>query len=143
MFKAYSGTLLKHPKAIFLNVEEVAPRLEPILNHKAYEKNSCGPFPRATLEVLVKLGILLPVRITHFWGGETTAAGEHYRGQPCTPAVGVERGSCGGGFLVLRRLPLDAPPEVVRRMEALEGCSSSGGWRLGGNSTTGAPRMAW
>lgn len=144
---------------MFLDVEDLALRLAPILNHKTCEQDVDGcpmysgtrltqgwqlaasghlvdrgvlyrcfasflwekqgqPFPEATFDVLVKLGILLPLGSAHYWWeAETTAADNHSCGRIHAPEVKV----CGRGFLVLMRLPYAPPPVVARNVEEFAG----------------------
>lgn len=145
--REYGGTVLRHPEVVFLDVEDFALRLAPILNHKIDETNSNGDstfggkdlieqwqfdarkglvewgvlhrrFARflwtpasehvdeATFDVLVKLGVLLPIeRSEHFVSGQGVSTGE---GQ----------GNVGNGcFLVLMRLDHNASPDAASRMK--------------------------
>lgn len=149
VFREFGGSLLRHEQVVFLDVENLALRLAPILNHKTCERDDDGcpmfngkrlthgwqqaaighldrgilhrcfacflwekpgePFPEATFDVLVKLGILLPLdREPCWWATETVAVDEHECGLIHTPNAKF----CGRGFLVVMRLP-QAPPPVI------------------------------
>ena len=146
------GSLLKHPHVVFLDVEELALTLAPILNHKMKQGDASHAYfsverkpregwisrardrltsegilearfarllwksdgidmPQQTFDVLVKLGILLPLPRSHesgvdevlprAWGN--ISLWEH-----------VEE------FLVLMRLPLKASCETMDRFNVME-----------------------
>ena len=146
------GSLLKHPHVVFLDVEELALTLAPILNHKMKQGDASHAYfsverkpregwisrardrlisegilearfarllwksdgidmPQQAFDVLVKLGILLPLPRSHesgvddvlpkVWGN--TSLWEH-----------VEE------FLVLMRLPLKASCETTNRFNVME-----------------------
>jgi len=141
---------------VFLDIEDLALQLAPILNHKDDEQDEDGclmfagkrldqpwleeasrqlfdtgvlhrcfarflwekpgnPIPEATFDVLLKLGILLPLgndfsRGT-LHGGATV---DHTCGRIHAPRHST---TCGRGFLVLMRLPNEAPPVVTSRLK--------------------------
>ena len=141
------GSLLKHPQVVFLDVEELALTLAPILNHKmgqedplhAHFSSERQPeerwisearkrlvsggvlntrfarslwkkdnidMPQQIFDVLVKLGILLPIippRYTWDVSYDTMSPWEH-----------VEE------YMVLMRLPLKASCETMARFNAFE-----------------------
>ena len=144
------GSLLQHPEVVFLDVEDFALSLAPILNHKTQQKDGRGAhifggrkleeewqlagrellvnkgilltkfarflwektdevFPKQTFNVLVKLGILLPLPRDE--AGARDVYSVH--GESMTPLADVEE-----KFLVLMRLPLEASPETMGRFEA-------------------------
>lgn len=135
---------------VFLDVEDLALSLAPILNHKAHERDARGShifagekldlrwkldarkrlvgkgvlqscFARLlwqgsgvnlseqAFDVMVKLGILLPV------------PQRHQLGAPHEPHEGWKNryGKCGNDFLVLMRLPLVASSEITARFDAM------------------------
>lgn len=91
--------------------------------------------PEATLDVLVKLGILLPIREEGYRKTEMRAAGDHDCGRLHAPPVNV----CGRGFLVLMRLPNKIPTVVARCMEVFAGLKQQWGlvakWEFHDGST--------
>ncbi|CAN0408211.1 unnamed protein product, partial [Ascophyllum nodosum] len=142
------GSLLQHPEVVFLDVEDFALSLAPILNHKTQQRDGRGApsfggrtleeewqltgrellvtkgillasfarflwekpdeiLPKQTFDVLVKLGILLPLprevgaRRIYSVGGERMP-----------PSADVDE-----KFLVLMRLSLEASPETNGRFE--------------------------
>lgn len=158
--REFGGSLLRHDEVVFLDVEDLALRLAPVLNHKTCERDEgdgCPmfgdkrlekqwqweasrhlvdtgtlhrcfasflwekpgrPFPEATFDVLLKLGILLPLGKEHSRRGrETERTGSHICGRTDAPRVNT---SCGRGFLVLMRLPNEPPAAVARRLRAFE-----------------------
>lgn len=160
--REFGGSLLRHKEVVFLDVEDLALRLAPVLNHKTCERDEhdgCPmfggkrlekqwqkeasrhlidtgtlyrcfagflwetpgqPFPGATFDVLVKLGILLPLGTKRFWWGEkaeTERTGNHICGRTDAPRVDT---ACGRGFLVLMRLPSEPQAAVSRRLTEFE-----------------------
>ena len=156
------GSLIKHPEVVFLDVEDFALSLAPILNHKTQQQGACGaysfagreldsqwkldakerlvsrgiletpfaqllweeddrPLPKQTFDVLVKLGILLPLPQRHESGVHLvyrSESGEHrvYR----SVSVGTPAWKRADEFLVLMRLPLEAPCETMVRFNCFE-----------------------
>lgn len=71
-----------------------------------------------TFEMLVELGILLPLGNAYLRGTkEANATSHHYCGRTYVSG----RNACGRGFLVLMRLPNEVPPVVASHMAAFEG----------------------
>ena len=135
---------------VFLDVEDFALSLAPILNHKTQQRDGRGAhifggrkleeewqlagkellvnqgilltsfarflwekadevLPKQTFDVLVKLGILLPLPRDEAGARHVYSVG----GESMTPSTGVEQ-----KFLVLMRLPLEASPETMGHFKA-------------------------
>ena len=144
------GSLLQHPEVVFLDVEDFALSLAPILNHKTQERDGRGAhifggrkleeewqlagrdslvnqgillskfarflwekadevLPEKTFDVLIKLGILLPLPRDEAGVRDVYSVG----GESMPPLADVEE-----KFLVLMRLPLKASPETMGRLKA-------------------------
>lgn len=166
-FREFGGSLLRHEEVVFLDVEEFALRLAPILNHKNCEEDEDGRlmfggkrldkmwqleasrhlvergvlhrcfacflwdehgqhFPAATFDVLVKLGILLPLGRKYCWweAAQRGTTGDHNCGRIDRQKVNT---LCGQGFLVLMRLPGEILPAVASRHEAFAGLTQQWG----------------
>ncbi|CAN0212307.1 unnamed protein product [Ectocarpus sp. 6 AP-2014] len=149
------GSLLRHPEGVFLDVEEFALSLAPILNHKEHETDAYGfdmlggrkvehawqlnarrrlfdkgilhscfarclwdkddgmDVPELAFQIMVKLGILLPLPKHHLqWMSSdyTTECPAEWRNR---------YGSCGGDYLVLMRLPKILPPRAKTCLQEL------------------------
>ena len=144
------GSLLQHSEVVFLDIEDFALSLAPILNHKTQQRDGRGApvfgrrkleqdwqlagrellvnqgilltrfarflweepdevLPKQIFDVLVKLGILLPLP-------KDEAGARHVNsvdGESMPPSVDVEE-----KFLVLMRLPLEASPDTMDRFKA-------------------------
>ena len=165
------GSLLQHPEVVFLDVEDFALSLAPILNHKTQQKDGRGAhifggrkleeqwqlagrellvnqgillasfaqflwekpdevLPNQTFDVLVKLGILLPLPRDEPGARDVYSVG----GESVPPSADVEE-----KFLVLMRLPLEASPETMSRFEAFSELQKDWGvvvkWEFDSGST--------
>ena len=144
------GSLLLHHEVVFLDVEDFALSLAPILSHKTQQRDGRGAhifgkrkleeewqlagrellvnqgilltrfarflwekadevLPKQTFDVLVKLGILLPLPRDEAGAHRVYSVG----GESMPPSTDLEQ-----KFLVLMRLPLEASPETMGRFEA-------------------------
>lgn len=149
------GSLLRHPEGVFLDVEEFALSLAPILNHKEHETDAYGfgmfggrkvehawqlnarrrlfdkgilhpcfarclwgkddgvDVPELAFEVMVKLGILLPMPQHHQHGMSSGYATD------CAAEWGNRSGRCGVDYLVVMRLPKKVPAKAKTRLQDL------------------------
>lgn len=77
-----------------------------------------SPVLEATFDVLLKLGILLPLGSGFYRGalhGDATV--DHTCGRTQDPRHNI---TCGRGFLVLMRLPNEVPPDVASRLQCFD-----------------------
>lgn len=78
------------------------------------------PSPWATFDVLLKMGILLPLEEAVYWDAqERGATGDHLYGR--TNAPGGRNDCWGRRFLVLMRLPKEPSPTIAQHHKAFEG----------------------
>lgn len=159
---------------MFLDVEEFALSLAPILNHKDRETDADGldmfggckleyswqldarkrlfekgilhpcfarylwskdngvAVPEMAFEILVRLGILLPMPDKHQWG-----ASFDHKAQ-CAFDWGDGSGDCGQNYLVVMRLPKKLPPEMKTRLQYAAAIQKDWGvvakWKFGRGS---------